>query len=81
MKYCPKTPTEKQIKFVEDICKILDIQFPTSSREFTRKCFCNFIKDHIDLFYEEIIGNTYENDVDYIHECYPIMNDVWCEEY
>lgn len=43
-------PTEKQIKFAEDIAKMLGIEFPTSSKEFTKSVYRNFIAAHYDEF-------------------------------
>lgn len=44
------SPTEKQIKFAEVITKALDIDFPQSSKEFTKQIYCEFIKEHYDEF-------------------------------
>ena len=44
------SPTEKQIKFAEAIAKALDIDFPQSSKEFTKQIYCEFIKEHYDEF-------------------------------
>lgn len=49
-----KTPTEKQIKFVELITTVLGIDFPQSSKEFTKQIYCKFIKEH----YDELKNNT-----------------------
>lgn len=45
---CP--PTEKQIRFTEDIAKVLNIDFPTTSKEFTKRTYCNFINAHYEDF-------------------------------
>lgn len=71
-------PTEKQIEFVEKICKELGIDdFPMSSKEFTKWHYSQFIKAHIDEYKA--------NEVDNIHDeewCYEYCNnDVWCEHY
>lgn len=39
-------PTEKQIKFAEDIARVLNIDFPTSSKEFNKRTYRNFINAH-----------------------------------
>ena len=44
------TPTEKQIKFVEEMTRVLGIDFPQSSVEFTKQIYCEFIKEHYDEF-------------------------------
>lgn len=44
------SPTEKQIKFVEAIAESLEIDFPQSSKDFTRQIYCEFIKEHYDEF-------------------------------
>ena len=47
-----KSPTEKQITFVETITEALDIEFPQSSRDFKRKIYAHFIKTHYEEFKE-----------------------------
>lgn len=37
------SPTEKQIKLAEDIAKVLDIEFPTTSKEFNKRTYYKFI--------------------------------------
>lgn len=54
------SPTEKQIKFAEDIARVLGIDFPTSSKEFNKSTFRNFINAHYDEF-KEIMNDV--NDV------------------
>lgn len=44
------SPTDKQIEFVETITKILNIDFPRSSKEFTKQIYCEFIKAYYDDF-------------------------------
>ena len=44
------SPTDKQIKFVEDMTEVLHIQFPLSSRDFTKYSYAKFISAHIDEF-------------------------------
>lgn len=71
-------PTEKQIKFVEKINGVLGTDFPTSSKEFTKYIFSQWISAHIDE-YDEIISNTIY-DEDWIME-FGCENDVWTEYY
>lgn len=47
-------PTEKQIEFVQAMTDVLGIDFPISSREFTKRTYSKFIKDH----YEQFKANT-----------------------
>ena len=74
-----KTPTEAQINCVENICKVLHIDFPQSSREFTRYCFSSFISNHIVEFYNKVADIN--EDPDFIYEYCGVQNDVWCEYY
>jgi hypothetical protein len=75
-----KAPTEKQIKFVEKICQILNINdFPQSSKEFSKSCFSRFISSHIDAFNQAI--QDIDEDIDFVYECVGCENDVWCEYY
>lgn len=50
------SPTEKQIEFVEAIARVLEIDFPQSSEEFTKQTYCEFIKRHYDEFRMAIDG-------------------------
>ena len=43
------SPTKKQIELVEAITKVLEIDFPQSSKEFTKQTYYEFIKE----YYEE----------------------------
>ena len=70
-----KAPTDKQIAYVEYICNALHLDFPTSSKEFNRKCFSDFISAHI-----KDLASTYD-DVDFVYEYCAPENDVWCEHY
>ena len=45
-----RSPSEAQINFVEEICRTLDIDFPTCSQEFTAYCYYNFIANHINEY-------------------------------
>ena len=44
------SPTEKQIEFAEEITRVLGIDFPQSSREFTKQVYREFIKEHYDEY-------------------------------
>ena len=44
------SPTEKQIKFVDAITEALEIDFPQSSKEFTKRTYCRFIEKHYPEF-------------------------------
>ena len=48
------SPTDKQIDFVEVIAEALGIDFPQSSKEFTKQIYCEFIKEHYDEFMQII---------------------------
>ena len=72
-----RTPTEKQIRLVEAMTKVLDIDFPTSSKEFTRDTFHFWIAAHIDEYHDYIDAVFYDEDY-----CYEFcQSDVWCEYY
>ena len=61
-----KTPTEKQIRFVEEICSVLGItNFPESSWQFTRWHFKEFISAHIDAYYYTINRGYYDDEDDF----------------
>lgn len=78
-------PTEKQIRFVEEICAALGIKnFPTSSKEFNKFTYSRFISDHIDLYYQYcnyIYSMDINEDVDWVYEYTGCENDVWTEYY
>ena len=79
MSYCTKAPTEKQIQFVELICKVLKINdFPTSSKEFTKRSYSQFISAHILDFHNatEEIWYSYPDEEWCYEHC---INDVWTE--
>ena len=41
------SPTEGQIKLVANICHTFNISdFPSCSKEFTRRCYAQFISEH-----------------------------------
>ena len=72
-----KSPTEKQIRLAEQISAILDIDFPSSSKDFTRHIYYHFIKNNIEEFKYAQLENYIDED-----DCNEIcINDVWTEEY
>lgn len=73
-----QSPTEKQIVLVENMTRILGIDFPVSSKEFTKQVYCAWIKAHIEDYKDAISATIC--DEDYIYE-YGCENDVWCEHY
>lgn len=76
-----RSPTEKQIQFVDQICKVLSLHFPTSSKEFNRSCFSSFISTHLKEFNDELACHDICDDVDWVYEYTGCVNDVWCEYY
>ena len=70
-------PTEKQVQLVENMTRILRIDFPISSKEFTKQCYCLWISKHIED-YKDVVSATIA-DEDYCYEM--CENDVWCEYY
>lgn len=59
-----KSPTEKQLEFIEDIMNVLKIEFPQSSKEFDRKICANFIKTHYEEFMDAINYDPLDEDDD-----------------
>ena len=55
------SPTEKQIDLVEKICKTLNINFPKSSKEFTKYTYWLFIKRFLPIYFE-VIQEVYEEE-------------------
>ena len=74
-----KTPTEKQIILAERIAKVLNIDFPTCSREFTRYSYFNFIKTNIDEY--KFVNDNSIMDEDTLLYLGLYENDAWCEHY
>jgi hypothetical protein len=72
-----RLPSEAQIKFADEISKVLNIDFPISSREFTAQQYYNFIANHIND-YREVLNSdpSYEDDLEW---CPPI--DEWGSYY
>ena len=52
--YYPKTPTDKQIAYADAIANTLNIDFPQSSRDFTRAKYRAFISAHVDEYKEQV---------------------------
>ena len=43
-----KPPSDKQIELAEAIANLLELDFPTSSKDFTAAVYWKFINDHIE---------------------------------
>ena len=50
--YNPKSPTDKQIVYADAIARTLNIDFPQSSRDFTRSRYRAFISAHVGEYKE-----------------------------
>lgn len=71
-------PTTKQIRLVDNICRVLNItDFPFSSSQFTKYAYSKFIAAHIEE-YNEVVDNTMV-DEDWCYEF--CQNEVWTEHY
>ena len=57
MGYYSKSPTEKQIAFADAIAEYLNIDFPRSSRDFTRAKYSKFISEYAQEYYHQIYLN------------------------
>lgn len=51
------SPTEKQIALVEAMTEILEIDFPQSSKEFTKQTYYEFIKEYYEK-YRQVINDV-----------------------
>lgn len=72
-----KVPSEKQIEYAEYLASIFEVDFPTSSRDFTARAYHAFIEKYNEELRERRIEAIADEDY-----CYDIcQNDVWCEEY
>ena len=72
-----QAPTEKQINLVENMTRILGIDFPTSSKEYTKRTYCAWIKAHIDDYGDAVAVSVCDEEY-----CYDMCeNDAWCEHY
>lgn len=56
------SPTEKQIEFAEVIATELGIDFPQSSKEFTRQIYWGFIKEHYDELKDKTEWQSWDED-------------------
>ena len=56
------SPTEKQIEFAEAIAKELVIDFPQSSKEFTKQIYFEFIKEHYEEFKDKTEWCSWDED-------------------
>ena len=74
-----KAPSKKQMELVDEIADCLNIDFPNSSTDFTAQSYYNFIKNHINDYYDFI--EYPETDEDYLNWMGMYENDVWCEHY
>ena len=72
-----KSPTKKQISIVEKMTSILNIEFPSSSKEFNKFTYSRWINKHINEYQDIIDATIY--DEEYLYEI--CENDVWCEYY
>lgn len=61
---CP--PSEKQIKFAEEIAYTLGIEFPTCSAEYTKYAYFKFISYYYHT-YQEIMNSdpNYDDEMDW----------------
>jgi hypothetical protein len=72
-----KLPSEKQIEYAEYLASIFEVDFPTSSRDFTARAYHAFIEKYNAELRERRIEAIADEEY-----CYDIcQNDVWCEEY
>jgi hypothetical protein len=74
-----KAPSKKQMDYADEIADCLGIDFPNSSADFTAQSYDNFIKAHINDYYELV--SYPETDEDYLDWIGAYENDVWCEHY
>lgn len=51
------SPTEKQIRLADDIARVLNINFPTTSKEFNKRTYRNFINAYYNDF-KEIVDDA-----------------------
>jgi hypothetical protein len=56
------SPTEKQIAFVDIITRDLGIDFPQSSREFTKGTYRMFIKEHYNEWKDYFDWSSWDED-------------------
>ena len=72
-----KTPTEKQIAFADAIASALGLDFPQSSKDFTRAKYWAFIQQNVEEYRYALLEAAVDED-DLYATC---ARDVWCEEY
>lgn len=70
-----KTPTDKQIAYVNSMAAVLELDFPQSSKDFTLETYSNFISEHVDEFNLALLND----DPDYLYLI--CENDIWGEFY
>lgn len=58
-------PTEKQIRLAEEMAKTLKINFPASSKDFTKRVYRDFIEEHYEAFKEQADWSDYGDDDDW----------------
>ena len=73
-------PTEKQIRFAEEIAKVLNIDFPSNAKEYTKSQYYRFISSNIDAYDLVLNGEDWDpEDVDNYTGVYAYYgaDDVW----
>lgn len=55
-------PTEKQIKFADEIASVLDINFPTCSQEYNKWTYQQFISEYIYAYQQCLAENSFWDD-------------------
>lgn len=56
------SPTEKQIKFADIIARDLGIDFPQSSKDFTKRTYRAFIKIHYNEWKDHFDWSCFDDD-------------------
>lgn len=56
------SPTEKQIKFADAIARDLGIDFPQSSKEFTKRTYRVFIKTYYNEWKDHFDWSSWDED-------------------
>lgn len=56
------SPTEKQIEFVKIIAETFGVDFPQSSKEFTKQIYYKFIEEHYDEFQKLVDFYSWDED-------------------
>lgn len=73
------SPTEKQILLVEKITNTLNINFPISSKQFTKMQYSNFISAYLEEYKNH--RSSLDDDEEYLNWIGAYENDLWCEHY